>query len=201
VDQASSARTSSSLLDRLRLEVADPADWADFVRRYTPLIREWCRRWNLQDADADDVTQVVLTKLTAQIRSFRYDPGLSFRAYVRSVTHNSWCDFLESRKRPGAGGTGDSAVLERLESVPARDDLLARLAEAFDYELFEVASARVRLRVEPRTWEAFRLTAMEGLSGAEAAARVGMEVTTVFKAKSKVQRMLREEVHRLDERL
>jgi RNA polymerase sigma factor (sigma-70 family) len=201
VDQTFSARTSPSLLGRLRLDVADPADWAEFVRRYTPLIREWCRRWNLQDADADDITQVVLAKLTAQVRSFRYDPGLSYRAYVRKVAHNTWCDFLASRARPGAGGSGDSDVLERLESVPARDDLIDRLAEAFDYELLEAAMARVRLRVEPRTWEAFRLTAMEGLSGSEAAVRVGMEVATVFKAKSKVQKMLRDEVQRLDEEL
>ena len=33
-----------------------------------------------------------------------------------------------------------------------------------------MAQARVRQRVEPHTWEAFRLTAMEGLSGADAAA-------------------------------
>ncbi len=201
MNQALSVRTSPSLLGRLRLDVADPADWAEFVRRYSPLIREWCRRWNLQDADTDDVTQVVLTKLTSQVRSFRYDPGLSYRAYVRKVAHHTWCDFLTSRARPGAGGSGDSAVANRLESVPARDDLIERLAGAFDYELLDLAIARVRLRVEPRTWEAFRLTAMDGLSGSEAAGRVGMEVTTVFKAKSKVQRMLRDEVQRLDEEL
>ena len=86
----------------------------------------------------------------------------------------------------------------RLESVEARDDLVVRLDEQFDRELFEEASFRVRLRVEPHTWEAFRLAAIEGLAGAEVSERLGMKVATVFKAKSKVQRMLREEICRLE---
>ena len=40
---------------------------------------------------------------------------------------------------------------------------------------------------------------MEGLSGAEAAARLSMKVATVFKAKSKVQQMLQEEVGRTED--
>ena len=66
---------------------------------------------NLQDADTDDVTQVVLTKLTSQVRSFRYDPGLSYRAYVRKVAHHTWCDFLTwpaSRGRVAAVSTASS---------------------------------------------------------------------------------------------
>jgi RNA polymerase sigma-70 factor (ECF subfamily) len=57
---------------------------------------------------------------------------------------------------------------------------------------------RVQGRVEPHTWEAFRLTALEGLSGAEAAGRLRLKVATVYKAKSKVQQMLQEEVARLE---
>jgi RNA polymerase sigma-70 factor (ECF subfamily) len=106
-------------------------------------------------------------------------------------------DYLESKRRAVATGA-DSGVLAVLESVPARDDLAARLEEAFDLERLEAVQACVRRRVEPHTWEAFRLTALEGLSGADAAAALGMQVGTVFKAKSKVQRMLRDEIERLE---
>ena len=54
----------------------------------------------------------------------------------------------------------------------------------------------VQTLVEPHTWEAFRLTAQEGLSGAETAQRLSMTVTAVFKARSRVQQMLRERVER-----
>ena len=57
-------------------------------------------------------------------------------------------------------GTGDSAVEERLHTLPARDDLVAHLEEQFDREVLEEASVRIRLRVEPSSWEAFQLTAV-----------------------------------------
>jgi RNA polymerase sigma-70 factor (ECF subfamily) len=60
------------------------------------------------------------------------------------------------------------------------------------------ACARARGRVEPQTWEAFRLLAREGLSGEEVAARLRMSVATVFKAKSRVLEFIRQEVKRLD---
>jgi RNA polymerase sigma-70 factor (ECF subfamily) len=72
------------------------------------------------------------------------------------------------------------------------------MEEAFDLELLELATNRVRGRVEPHTWEAFRLTAVDGLSGAEAASRLDMPVASVFKAKSNVQKMLHEEIARLE---
>ncbi len=62
-----------------------------------------------------------------------------------------------------------------------------------------MACTRARARVEPQTWEAFRLTAYEGFSGDEVAARLGMTRATVFKAKSRVLGLLREEIKLLDE--
>jgi DNA-directed RNA polymerase specialized sigma24 family protein len=57
---------------------------------------------------------------------------------------------------------------------------------------------RVRLRVAPHTWEAFRLVAVEGLPVAEVAAAVQMQVAMVYVAKSKVQKMLQEEIQKLE---
>ncbi len=192
----SPSRTSATLLGRLRHDVSDQKAWAEFVEKYGPLIYCWCRHWKLQEADAQDVAQNVLVKLAAKLRTFEYDPNQSFRAYVKTLARYAWCDVLASRQDPGAG-SGDSVMLELLDTVEAREDLESRLAEAFDREVLDQAIARVRLRVEPRTWEAFRLTTAEGLTGLEAAARTGMEVAAVYKAKSKVQKMLKDETHRL----
>jgi RNA polymerase sigma-70 factor (ECF subfamily) len=191
-------RTSASLLGRVRQDAADQAAWAEFVRRYGRQIYRWCRKWNLQEADAEDVTQTVLVKLAEKMRSFTYDPGRSFRAYLKTITHYAWCDFLETRKRPGAG-SGDTSVLSALQSIEARDDLVRQLNAEFDQELLEEAMDRVKQRVEPHTWEAFRLTALEGQAGLAVAERLGLKVATVYKAKSKVQKMLQEEIAKLDE--
>jgi RNA polymerase sigma-70 factor (ECF subfamily) len=184
------------LLWRLRQEPADQAAWAEFVRRYGPQLYDWCRRWRLQEADAQDVTQAVLVRLAQKMRTFSYDRSRSFRAYLKTLARYAWCDFLEARKLPAAGG---SEVLQMLETVEAADDLVRQLDESFDQEVLAEAQARVQGRVEPHTWEAFRLTALEGLSGLQAADRLGLKVATVYKAKSKVQQMLHEEVARLNE--
>src|SRR5690242_4393418 len=115
-----SLRTSATLLGRLRLEPTDTEAWAEFVERYGLLIRAWCRRWRLQDADADDVTQIVLTKLAQRLCSFEYDPARSFRGWLKTVAHHAWRDFVDSRQR-GGQGAGDTNVQERLECIEARE--------------------------------------------------------------------------------
>jgi RNA polymerase sigma-70 factor (ECF subfamily) len=197
MDKTSASRTSASLLGRLGLNPNDAAAWEEFVRRYGRKILQWCRHWKLQDADAEDVTQTVLLRVARQMRTFRYEPGRSFRAWLKTIAHAAWCDWLEGQKRPGHG-SGDSQVLEQLTTVEARDDLVQKLEEEYDRELLEAASLRVRLRVEPHTWEAFQLTAVEGLSGAEVAARLGMKVGAVYVAKSKVQKLLQETIRALE---
>src|SRR5262249_3286520 len=158
--------------------------WAEFVTRYGPRIYAWCRHWHLQEADTQDVTQAVLVRLAEKMRTFDYDPGRSFRGWLKALTRHAWADLREAHQRPAAGG--GSAALERLYALEAREDLVAQLEREFDQEVLEEAMARGRMRVQPHTWEAFRLTAQEGLSGAEAAERLGMKVATVFVARGKV---------------
>jgi len=195
----SAVRTRASLLLRLRRGAADPSAWREFVQRYGPLVLDWCRRWGLQEADAEDVTQDVLLKLAARLRAFEYDPARRFRGLLWTIAQGAWTDLQRARGR-AVPGSGDSAVAAALESAPARDDLAGRLQAAYDREVFELAAEEVRARVEPQTWEAFRLTALEGVSGADAAAALGLQVAGVYKAKSRVQQMLREEVERLEVR-
>jgi RNA polymerase sigma factor (sigma-70 family) len=189
--------THVSLLGRLRRDPTNQAYWAEFVDHYGPKIYAWCRRWGLQEADAQDVTQNVLLKLADKMRTFSYDAGKSFRGWLRTLTHHAWSDYLESRARPGQG-SGDSQVADMLNSVEARDELVRQLESEFDRELLEEAMTRVRLRVAPQTWEAFRLTALDGLSGAEAAERIPMQVAQVYVAKRRVQKMLSAEVVKLE---
>jgi RNA polymerase sigma-70 factor (ECF subfamily) len=190
--------TRITLLGRLRRDPTNQAAWAEFVDHYGVKIFAWCRKWNLQESDAQDVTQNVLLKLARKMAEFTYDPSRSFRAWLKTLTHHAWSDFLESRARPGRG-SGDSHTEDILHSVAARDDLVRQLEEEFDRELLEEAMQRVRLRVAPQTWQAFTLTALEGLSGAAAAERIPMQVAQVFVAKRRVQNMLREEVARLEQ--
>ena len=69
----SATRTGSVLL----LLLGNPTDaecWTNFVDRYAPKIYGWCRQRGLQEPDAEDVTQEVLTQLVQKLRTFSYDP-------------------------------------------------------------------------------------------------------------------------------
>ena len=196
MEAGSGSQTSATLLARLRQVPADQAAWRQFTECYGRKIYAWCRQWNLQEADAEDVTQNVLIKLAEKMRTFVYDPDKSFRAWLKTVARNAWSDYWGGRKAVAVGG---SQAVEMLATVEAREDLVRRLDAEFNRELLEEAEARVRLRVTPRTWEAFARTAVQGQSGAEAAAALGMKVATVFVARSKVQKMLQEEVRKLED--
>ena len=189
----SDSQTSTSLLELLRQDPRNAQAWLRFVRRYRPKIYGWCREWGLQGADAEDVAQDVLAKLTAKMAHFQYDPSRCFRAWLKTVTRRALSDAVASRDRNPRGH--DPQVLGTLE---ARAAVGQRAGESFDYELVELASLRVQQRVAPSTWEAFRLTALEGLSGAEASQRLLVTVASIFVAKHRVQKMLREEIRRLE---
>ena len=91
--------TRVTLLTQLRQDPSDQAGWDEFVERYGRHIYRWCRQWKLQDADAEDVTQDILVKLTQKLRAFAYDPSRSFRGWLKTVAHHAWRDFEDSRRR------------------------------------------------------------------------------------------------------
>src|SRR5207247_9275852 len=95
--------TRVALLTQLRQDPSDQASWDEFVERYGRHIYRWCRQWKLQDADAEDVTQNILVKLTQKLRAFAYDPSRSFRGWLKTVAHHTWRDFEDSRCRADAG--------------------------------------------------------------------------------------------------
>jgi RNA polymerase sigma-70 factor (ECF subfamily) len=189
--------TSVTLLARLRHDPTDQAAWSDFVARYGPKILQWCRRWRLQEADAQDVAQDVLLKLHGLMATFSYDASGSFRAWLKTLAHHAWRDLVAERRRAGIG-TGDTRMAALLNNFAAGEDLAGDLQEEFRRELLDQAMARVKARMPPQTWDAFRLTALEGCSGAAAAAQLQMRTAQVYLARSKVKKRIQEEVQWLE---
>jgi RNA polymerase sigma factor (sigma-70 family) len=196
-DAAAESLTSPTLLSRLRNDPGDSRGWDEFVQRYGGRIVGWCRRWGLQEADATDVAQNVLLELSQQMQRFRYDPGGRFRAWLKTVTRRAWYDFSQRRKRREFQADGDD-WWETLESEQAQDDLLQRLEDECNRELLEAAMQNVQSRVAESTWQAFRLTEFDGKSADEAAEQLGMNRGAVYVARGRVQKMIVEEVERLD---
>ena len=102
--------TSATLLRRLR----DPADreaWGRFAENYGRRIHAWCRRWNMQEADAEDLTQGLLVKIPTKMRSFTYDPNVgSFRAWLKTVVRHAHDGRLLQRAGDGHRGRRNDFV-------------------------------------------------------------------------------------------
>ncbi len=96
----SHAVTRPSLLIRLRQE-GDDRSWREFDAAYSDLIVRYGRRCGLQLADAEEVRQVVLAKLSRSLRSFEYDPRRGrFRDYLRQCVRNAIASFSSRHNLP-----------------------------------------------------------------------------------------------------
>lgn len=188
--------TRGSLMARLHDGAGDEGVWAEFVRIYGPHVIQWCRGHGLQAADAHDVSQDVLLRFWRQACRFQYDPARSFRGYLRRMVVTAVADWADEAER--IRRRGDVRFGELLDSVPAREDLVGRIEQAYDTELLAIAMREVEERVQPHTWQAFRLLALERRSGADVAEQLGMQVNTAYVARKKVQRMIRDTIAKMD---
>ena len=190
--------TSASLLGKLGQNPTNQIAWQNFANRYGPLIQQWCVRWGMKSDDGDEIAQNVMLQLSRQMAQFNYDRNGSFRSWLKTVTYRAWCDFVRQRMRQKDVASGDSDVLDQLKAQEAEQDLTNCLENEWKSELMELAMAAVQKRIQSHTWEAFRLSALENLSGADVADKLGMKVGAVWVAKSKVIRMIRDEIGELE---
>lgn len=201
MNQFPSSVTQVSLISRLRQEHGDGDGdaWFQFVDRYGRRLYGWCAARGLEHADAEDVTQNVLLRVARAIGNFQYDSRLSFRGWLRRITENAIKDFYNEQQRKPRGIQSESPI-EFLASQEARTDLMASLQEAFDMELFEYATDRVRSRVSQHRWLAWKKTVMDGVAGRDVAEQLKMPIATVYAARFQIQKMITEEVAKLEER-
>jgi RNA polymerase sigma-70 factor (ECF subfamily) len=190
--------TRPSLLVRIR-DARDSQAWAQFVEVYAPLVYAYGRRHGLQDADAADLTQDALRVVCAAIRSFEYDPRRgSFRGWLLTVVRNRLYRLRARQARPGEG-SGDTSAHEQLAAVAAPDEREDEWEREYERRQFHWAAEQVRGQVQEATWQAFWRTAVEGQSGQEVAAELGISVAAVYLAKSRVMARLKEMVRQLQE--
>jgi RNA polymerase sigma-70 factor (ECF subfamily) len=168
------------------------------VARYGPKIDYWCRKYGLQQSDAEDVTQEVLKKLYQVLPKFPYDPAKgSFRRWLKTLTHHAWFDYVESQKKAGTG-TGDSAEMKRLCTLGARKELVETLGETFDLELYQEALRRALSRSTDHEGTIFQALVFDGRNVQDVADEQGISAGAVRAAKHRVMIRIREEKQLLD---
>jgi RNA polymerase sigma-70 factor (ECF subfamily) len=187
--------TRESLLLRLR-DARDRDAWAQFVQVYAPLIYGFARNRGLQDADAADLMQEVLSSVAGAVGRLDYDPSRgSFRSWLYTITRNKLNTFLD-RQRRHVRGTGDTGAHERLEAEASREEVSLWDRE-YERRLFEWAAERVRGVSSESGWQAFWQTAVEGKRPRDVAEALGMSIGAVYVAKSRTLAQIREQIQQL----
>lgn len=191
-----SPMTRASLLIRIR-DGSNAVAWREFMQLYGPVVYGFARKRGLQDADAADLMQDVLRSVSTSIGRLDYDPRQgSFRGWLFTITRNKVFSFLSARKsRPQ--GTGDSAVNQLLGNHPDQNDGSDLWDREYERRLAALAMDRVKPEFQDSTWQAFWLTAVEGLSASEAGNRTDLSVGAVYVAKSRVLARLKSEVEQM----
>jgi RNA polymerase sigma-70 factor (ECF subfamily) len=148
----------------------------------------------VQNADSDDLVQEVLAVVAQELPAFSHNrqPG-AFRTWLRRILVNRLRNFWRSRNhRPQA--TGTSSVLERLQEL-ADDTSQASRAwdEQHDQDVLARLMELIRPSFLPKTWEAFHRQMFGGQRADEVAAALGMPLSSVYVARSRVLAALRRE--------
>ena len=185
--------THESLLIRIA-DARDASSWRQFVTIYEPVVYRIARQKGLQDADAHDLVQHVMTAVSRSIHRWQPDSDrATFRTWLYRVANNSFVDFVR-RRRPDAA-VGGSSVLRLLDGQ-ADHEALAQSEWEREHrrEVFRWAARRIRKEFSDSTWEAFTMTTIGDTSPADVAAHLGMTVGSVYTARSRVMRRLKAEV-------
>jgi RNA polymerase sigma-70 factor (ECF subfamily) len=116
----------------------------------------------------------------------------AFRAWLRTIAYNYSCDYWKSPARRTAA-VGDDRAQSALGLLEDPDSPLNRYwDEEHDRYLLRCLFEAVELEFEPATDRAFQLVALDGVAAAQAANALGISLTAVYIARSRVLSRLRE---------
>lgn len=185
---------SSSLLDRI--QQMQPEAWAQVVTVFSPIVYRWCRQSGLTSHDSTDVVQEVFSNVARGIGRFqRRKAEGSFRSWLATITRNCVRDYHRRQlgQPQAAGGTAALAQINELQQSLEHSISEANLNDSLPRRVLEL----VESEFEPSTWKAFWLVTVEGLSAADVAQRLELNVASVYQAKSRVLRRFRQRLAEL----
>ena len=193
-----SPETRQSLIVRLK-DRDDQEAWGEFLEIYRPLVYRLAVAKGLQHADAEDVAQQVFGSVAQAVTRWQPDEGRArFRTWLTTIAHNTIINALT--RRPSDRASGDTAERDWLAAYAPDDAASQILLMESRREIFQWAARRVRGEFEPRTWDAFWLTAVEGREVEDVAALIDKKPGAIYAARSRVMRRLKEMVAQWEER-
>lgn len=195
-DSSTLPLTSTSLLDGLA-RGEQGAEWQELCGRYLPVLRRFTRQLGLDEHESEDAAQEALLRFVRQYRAGHYQRERGrLRSFMFTVAHSVARD-LQRRSWIQRG------LIVNSEEIGDQAQTWAQTIweEEWERELFARALDRLRPEVEPHTMEAFECFALRGESAASISARLGMTENSIYLAKRRLLRRLRELINAMNHEL
>ena len=183
--------TRQSLL--LRAQTGETDAWKDLTDLYRPLILGWLNRQGVPARDLEDLSQDILLSVVKHLPTFEHSGRRgAFRSWLRTIVCSRTTDYWRAADpaTQASGGSGAAAALQQFADPDS--DLNRQWDEEHDHYVVRRLLDLVEEVFEPTSLQAFRRLVLDGASGAETAKELGLSVMSVYKAKSRVLRRIRQ---------
>ena len=198
---ADSLPTRESLLQRV-CRAPDDASWEEFLNYYRDYLYGMARKTGLSHEDAEEVVQNVCVNILKALPQFEYDKDRGrFRSWLATIIANEARMLLRKRR-----GHLESMDRHRQESVRVYlsrcdPDIPGQIAEEeWRAYVTRLAWDKVRPHFSSHYLEAFEMLS-KGVRAADVASQLGLNRSSVYVYRKRIEDRLREEVIRLNREL
>lgn len=165
---------------------------------YSPLVFHWCRQSGFDSHDAADLMQDVFHAVSRNLDEFDREKTGAFRAWLWTITRNKIRDLA---RRPVAVAEGGSSALERWREIPDGEPVPDESSPSGERRVSLLVRSLdlIRNDFQPLTWQAFEGVILQQRPAAEVAKALGISLGSVYQARARILRRLREELGEWDD--
>ena len=193
--------TRVTLLERLRTG-KDQTAWLAFESTYRAFIFSLILRMGIPNADAEDISQTVLTKVWQKIEDFEYNRNRGkFHNWLAAMTRNTVKDFFRTKKNfiTGRDAVEYQETYDSIEQQVLPDiEKLAR--EEWILHITNLAWENIKNDLHENKRSVFKYVSQEN-TNADIAQKLGISETSVRVYKAEVFEKMRTEINRLNQEL
>jgi RNA polymerase sigma factor (sigma-70 family) len=193
--------TRVTLLAKLKKTENNEA-WLEFENIYRGFILSLIIRMGINQHDAEDISQAVLTKVWQKIEDFEYNQNKGkFHNWLAAMTRNTVRDFFRTKKNFITGRDSveyQEQYLDIEEHVLPDIENLAR--EEWVLHITNLAWSNIKSEIYETKQQVFKLVSAE-VPNKEIAKQLGISETSVRVYKAEVFEKMRAEINRLNQEL
>lgn len=182
--------TQLSMLARVQ-QTQVGESWGEFAQMYDGMIQGWLVRQGVQQQDADDIRQEVMTIVLRRIGDFEHNGRTgAFRAWLKTITSNSLRDFWKKKNRQAGGGPDLGEMAAQLEDGSSDQSVMWN-AEHDRYVINHLLD-QISQRMSDQSVTVFRRIVIDEESAEDVAADLGMKLGAARVAQHRVLNALKE---------